>query len=81
MVVEYEPPHRVREAAELAEQPAAPLGVAADDGELLLVETGWLLEDRVGDGELADVVEEAADREGTEPACGEAELIADLDGA
>ena len=48
------------------------------DGVLRVVERPGLLEDRVGDGELADVVEQAADREVAEVALREAEALADL---
>ena len=60
VVVEHEPPHEIGEPAELAEELVPPLGMPLDDRELLLVERAGLLEDLVGDGELADVVEQAA---------------------
>ncbi len=58
----------------------APLGMPADDRELVLRERARLLQDPVGDGELADVVEQAAGREAAKPARGQAELLADLHG-
>ena len=58
VVVEHEPADRVGEAAELAQQLATPLRVALDDGELLVGQRAGLLQDRVGDVELADVVEQ-----------------------
>jgi hypothetical protein len=63
MVVEHQASDEVGEAAELAEQPVAPLGMALDDLELGLVERAGLLEDLVGDRELADVVEQPAGRQ------------------
>ena len=63
VVVADEPAHRLGEAAELVEQPRAPFGVPLDHGVLVVVERARLLQDRVGDRELADVVHQAADRE------------------
>ena len=80
VVVEHEPAHGRGEVAELAEQVMAPLGMPADDRELVLRERARLLQDPVGDGELADVVEQAAGREAAEPARRKAELLADLHG-
>jgi hypothetical protein len=65
VVVEHERAHRFGEPAELAEQLPAPLRVALDDGELLIAQRPRLLQDSVGYGQLADVVQEATDREVT----------------
>ncbi len=53
--------------------------MAAHDAELLVVERAWLLQDLVRDGELADVVQEATDRELPEARRRDPELLADLD--
>ncbi len=52
--------------------------MAADHVELVIVEWPRLLQDRVWDGELADVVHEPADRELPETAARKAEALADL---
>ncbi len=80
VVVAHEIAHLVAEAAELVEQPVAALGVLLDDRVLGVVQRPGLLEDRVRNGELPDVVDEAADRQRAEPAGREPELLADLDG-
>ena len=51
-----------------------------DDLELVVVERAGLLQDRVRDRELADVVQQAADRQVAEPSPREPELLTDLDG-
>src|SRR5581483_48500 len=79
-VVEHEPAHALAEAAELAEQLPAPLGVPPDDAELGVGQGCRLLQDLVRDRELADVVEEPADRQVAEPVRWQAELLADLNG-
>ena len=50
-----------------------------DDRELVVVERPGLLQDRVRDRELADVVQQTADREAAQARGREAELLADLD--
>ena len=79
VVVEHEARDALVEAAELLEQLAAALGMRLDDGELVVVERPGLLQDRVGDGELADVVQKTADRHASEACAREAHLLADLD--
>src|SRR5258706_14962892 len=49
-----------------------------DDGELAFVERARLLQDLFRNGELADVVEQSADRERAQAIWGETELLADL---
>ena len=51
----------------LVEQLRAPFGVTLDQLVLGIVERPRLLEDRVGNRELADVMDEAADRERPQP--------------
>ena len=65
MVVEDEARNGVVEAAELGQQLVAVRRVAFDDRELAIVERTRLLQDRVRNRKLADVVEQAADREGS----------------
>jgi hypothetical protein len=67
--------------AEIAKHAVARLGVALDDHELLVRQRARLLEDRVGDRELADVVHESAGGERAHAAGRETELLADLDRA
>ena len=67
------------EAAELPQE-LDPCGrVPGDRGELVAGQRGRLLEHRIGDYELPDVVEEAAGREAPQPPGGKPELLADLD--
>jgi hypothetical protein len=80
VVVAHEPPHRLGEAADLIEQPGAPFGMALNDGVLCVVERAGLLEDHVGHCELADVVQQPADRERAKVPLGEAEALTDLNG-
>ena len=63
-MVEDKSRNAVVEAAELGQELMAVCGMALDDRELGIVERTWLLQDRVRNREFADVVEEAADREG-----------------
>src|SRR5579872_3566524 len=77
VMVEDEPLDRVVEAAELVQQLAAALRVQLDDLVLVVVERPRFLENRVRERELADVVQEAADREAAQAGGGEAELLAD----
>ena len=70
--------HGRGEAAELAQQLDAPIGVPLDHGELLVIEPCRLLQDLFGNRKLADVVEQPADRKRAQPVGGEAELFADL---
>ena len=79
VMVEHEPADRLVEAAELVQELAAALGVLLDDVVLVVVERARLLQDRLRDRELADVVQEPADREAAQARGGEAELLADLD--
>src|SRR5436305_14300155 len=80
VVVVDQLPHGCGEAAELPEELDAPLGMPLHDGQLIRVERARLLEDSLGNGELADVVEEAADGECAQSAGSEPQLFADLDG-
>ena len=66
------------EAAELAQQLDAPLGVSLDHGELVVSQCGRLLQDPLGYRELADVVQEPTDRERSEVSRWKTELLADL---
>src|ERR671919_2113785 len=52
-----------------------------DDGELRLVEGPRLLEDRIRDGELADVVKQSPGGQRAETVGRQPQLLADLDGA
>ena len=69
------------EAAELAQEFDSPLGMPLDDGELVLLERGRLLQDSGRHGKLADVMEKAADSECAQSSGREAELLANLHGA
>ena len=80
MVLADQAVDRGREAAELAQQAHARLGMALDLGVLLVGERAGLAEDVAGDGELADVVQQAADREVAQRRGREAERLADLHG-
>ena len=73
-----EPVHRVGEASELAQQRDSRVHMAHHDVKLGIGERAGLLEDRVRHRELADVVEQTADREVAEPLGREPELVADL---
>ena len=66
------------EAAELAQQLDAPLGVSLDHGELVLSQRGRLLQDPLGHRQLADVVQEPTDRERPQVSGWKTELLADL---
>jgi len=79
VVVAHEPEHLGREAAEAADQLLSVLGVAADDRVLARVERAGLVEDRVRDRELADVVEKAGDRDGAQNRRRKSECLSDLD--
>src|SRR5256885_10082322 len=68
------------EAAELAQQLDAAPGVELDRSELLVVEPLRLLENAFGHRELADVVEQPADRQVAETSGRKAQFLADLDG-
>src|SRR6266511_3110501 len=81
VVVADELVNRCGKAAQLAQQLHATLGMPLDRGELFLVQGGRLLQDPLGNRELADVVEQAADCEGAETSGREPELLADLHGA
>ena len=80
VVVGDEPADRLGEAAELLQQLAAVARVALDRGELLVGQLAGLVEDLQRDGELADVVQQAADGEVPARGGGELELLADLGG-
>src|SRR5207302_2915556 len=67
------------EAAELAQELTAPFRVELDEGVFVVLERRRLLQDRVGQGELADVVEQAADREAAQAGRRQTELLAYLD--
>jgi len=64
-----------------ADELVAPVGVPLDHGELVVLERPGLLQDRVRHRELADVVQQPADRELTQTGGRQPELLADLDGA
>src|SRR5438067_10278658 len=72
---------RRAKAAQLSQELDAAAGVQLDRRELLGVERCRLLEDALGNGKLADVVEQTADRQIAEAAGPEAEFLADLDSA
>ena len=78
MVVAHEPADAAAEA-ELPQQRLTTRRMTLDELELLLVERARLLQDLVGNGELADVVQEAADRQLAQARCGDAELLPHLD--
>ncbi len=78
MVITHEVADAVAEAAELGQQPVAAVGVLLDRRVLVVVERARLLQDLVGDRELADVVDEPADRERPQAAPRQPELVADL---
>ena len=78
-MIEDETADRLVEAAELVQQLAAALRVQLHLGVLAVVQRGGLLQDRLGNGQLADVVEQAADREAAQAVGREAQLLADLD--
>jgi len=78
VVVAYELPHRIREATEVVQQAASPVGVPFDHRIFPVVEGARLLQDRVRDRELPDVVNEPPDRKRPQPAGREAEGFADL---
>jgi NTP pyrophosphatase (non-canonical NTP hydrolase) len=59
LVVEHEPPQVVVEASELAQQLAAALGMELHDVVLVVVQLARLGEVRLGEGELADVVQQS----------------------
>ena len=69
------------EASQLAKQLEAPLGMPLHDGKLVFVQPARLLQDPRRDRELADVVEEAADREHAQAPWRKAQLLPDLDGS
>jgi hypothetical protein len=75
-----EPAHGLGEAAELLEQAAAGGRVAADLGELVVVERPRLAEDGERHGELPDVVQQAADGEVAPRGRRQAHLLADAGG-
>ena len=62
-MVEDEPLHASVEAAELGQELGASLGMLLDDRELVVVERPRLPEDLRRHRELADVVQQPADRE------------------
>ena len=66
------------EAAELAQELDSPLGMPLDDGELVFLQRGRLLQDPARHGELADVVQKSADCERAQSPGREPELLADL---
>ena len=78
MVTVNEVVDRGRKATELAQELDAAAGVQLDHGELLVVERRGLLEDALWHGQLADVVEQAADRQRAETTGCQSELLADL---
>ena len=80
VVVGDEAAHGLGEAAELLEQAPAVARVALDRGELLVGQRARLLQDLERHGELADVVQQAADGEVAARGRGELELLADLRG-
>src|SRR5439155_4003372 len=71
--------HALVEAAELAQQLIPAFRMELDQRVLVFLERGGLPEDRVGNGKLADVVEQAADRQASQTVRRQAELLADLD--
>ena len=73
VMVEHEPADAVVEAAELVQELRRARGCCLTTLELVVVERAGLLQDRARDRELADVVQEAADRQAAEPRWGEAE--------
>ena len=77
LVVVADRRHRVAEEPEPVDDARALLGVALHQRPLLGRERGGLQQDRVGDRELADVVEERGVAEQVELRLGEAELAAD----
>ena len=80
VVVGDQAPDGLREPAELLQQAAAVARVALDGGELVVGQRAGLLQDVERHGELADVVQQAAD--GEVPAGGrrKLELLADAGG-
>ena len=80
MVVEDEPPDGGGEVTELAEQLVSPFGVPTDDRVLLVSERAGLRQDPVGDGQLADIVQQAARGQASQACRREAELLSDLNG-
>src|SRR6185369_6928736 len=80
MVVEHEASDALVEAAELLEQLAPALGMCLDDRKLVVVERARLLQDRVRNRKLPDVVKQPAHREAAEAGAREAHLLADLNG-
>src|SRR4051794_3160118 len=79
-MVEDEPPDGVLEAAELGQELGASLRMLFHDRELVVVERPRLPEDLSGHGELADVVQQPADRESPKARGGETKALADLHG-
>ena len=71
--------HRI-EAAELAQEVRSRFRMPADLVELGVREGSRLAKDRARDDELADVVEQPADREGTKPSGRHAQLLPHLGG-
>src|SRR3954451_18905629 len=72
--------HLLREAAELAQQALAGLGMALDLGVLVVVERARLAQDRAAHRELADVVQKATDDEVPQRGRREVERLAGADG-
>ena len=81
VVAAHEAIHHGREATQLVEQGFAQFDMSLHLGELRGRQRARLLENPVRNGELADVVQEATDRQVVEPLRGEAELVSYLDGA
>src|SRR5690242_17280342 len=78
-MVANEPLCGLGEPTELLQQTGAGSRMAADDSDLDVVERLRLLENAVRHRQLADVVDEAADGERTQPARRQAEELSDLD--
>ena len=79
VVVSHEAERRVREATQVTQEPHACLRMALDELELDVGEAGRLAEHLAGNGQLAHVVEEAAEREPAQASSGKTELLSDLD--
>jgi hypothetical protein len=76
-----EPVNGRREAAELMQERDSRRDMLSDNGELVLRERSGLAQDLVGHAQLADVVEQAPEREIAQAFRRQPELVADLDGA
>ena len=63
VMVAYEPADAFAESAELGEKAVTAFRVLLDGRVLVVIERPRLLQDRIRDRELADVVDEPADRE------------------